>query len=140
MAYCQEGIFISPPVDRWTVAVGRHPSADDTAFLPYLENLSKHFTEAFYFGTHRVTEYQAWARAEKGKIRRAFAYLGERGEFLVDIGARTPEETELGIGIKDQDNTPDEESLLGLAGKWVLDPREIDLHTVATGPGWFGTR
>jgi hypothetical protein len=105
-----------------------------------LENLSKQFAEAFYFGTHRIVGYHAWASAEKGKIRRAFGYLGERGEFLVNVGDRTPEEIEIGTGVADTDTAPDEESVLGLAASWVLDPREIDLYTEATGPGWLGTR
>jgi hypothetical protein len=138
-AYNCEGIFVGPAVDRWVLALGSHPAADRDTFLPYLENLSKEFGEAFYFGTHRIVGYQAWGRAEKGKVRRAFGYLGERGEFLLNVGERTPEEIEIGAGVEDLDGAPNEETVLELAGMWVLDPREIDLHMEATGPGWFGT-
>jgi hypothetical protein len=139
-AYARKGTFITPVVEEWTIAIGMHPEAGQANFLAYLETLSKEFGEAFYFGTHRVVGYQAWGRAKEGKAVRAFGYLGERGEFLIDVGDRTPEEIELRIGIKDHDSAPDEETVLDLAGMWVLDPREIDLHTKATGPGLIGRR
>jgi hypothetical protein len=138
-AYSLQGVFVTPPVLRWTLAVGALPEVGEDRFLPYLELLSEKFRKALYFGTHRVVEYQAWAIAEQGKIRRAFAWLGERGEFLLNIGERTPEEVDLGTGVEDFNNPPDEETVLDLASRWVLDPRELDKHTEARGPGWFGS-
>jgi hypothetical protein len=137
-AYEQKGIFVTPPVDGWIFAVGRVPDAEQADFLTFLEDLSRQFGEAFYFGTHRIVEYQAWASAHSGKIRRAFGYVGEKGQFLLNVGERTPEEEELGTGIEDLECSPDEETVLDLAGNWVLDPRELDLHTEATGPGLYG--
>jgi hypothetical protein len=66
--------------------------------------------------------------------------VGEKGEFPINMGERTPEEIELGTGVKDLNSPPDEQTVLDLAGKWVLNPGEIDLHTEAMGPGSFGTR
>jgi hypothetical protein len=139
-AYDLKGVFVAPAIAGWTLCVGSHPDAEQSAFVPYMEALSAQFGEAFYFSTHRFVGYHAWARAANGIVSRAFAYLGERGEFLIDTGNRTPEEIELETGVADLDLSPDEETVLELAGKWVLDPREIDLHTQAAGPGLFGIR
>jgi len=133
------GVFVTPPIGGFTIAVGALPEAGDSRFLPTLEALSQTFHQAFYFGTHRVVDYQAWAIAEEGRTRRAFAWLGERGEFLLNVGERTSEEAELGIGMEDLDCVPDEETVLDLAARLVLDPRELEQeHPEASGPGWFG--
>ena len=138
-AYKLRGVFVSPPIDEWTIAVGSLPEAGQDRFLPDLEEISRRFAHVFYFGTHRIVGYQAWAIAEKGHVRRAHAWLGERGEFLLNIGERTPEEVDLGTGLEDSENAPDEETVLELASRWVLDPRELDQHTEARGPGLIGT-
>jgi hypothetical protein len=138
-AYYLRGVFITPPILGWTMAVGALPEAGQDRFLPFMEWVSKKFHQAFYFGTHRIVEYQAWAIAEDGRIRRAFAWLGERGEFLLNIGDRTPEEVDLNTGLVDFECAPDEETVLELASRWVLDPRELEEHTEARGPGWFGS-
>lgn len=137
-AYARSGTFITPTIEEWTIAVGTHPEVGQATFLPYMERLSHEFGEAFYFGTHRIVGYQAWGHAKEGRIVRAFGYLGEKGEFLIDVGDRIQEEIERGTGIEDIDSAPDDDTVLDLAGNWVLDPREIDLHTTAIGPGLFG--
>jgi hypothetical protein len=137
-AFNDKGIFITPPIEGWTIAAGSLPDASEAAFRSLLENLSRRFGEAFYFGTHRVSEYQAWACAKNGVLRRAFGYSGCEGEFLIDFGERTGEETELGTGVADLDNAPDESTVVALAEKWVLDPLELDMQFGATGPGLFG--
>lgn len=139
-AYELEGVFVTPPIDGWTLAAGALPEAGQPEFIPFLETLSRRFGQAFYFGTHRIVEYQAWARAERGAIRRAFAYLGERGEFLLNLGERTAEEIEIEVGVEDLEGAPDEEAVLSMAAQWVLDPRELDGHTEANGPGVFAVR
>src|SRR5581483_9955152 len=137
-AYNLEGVFVTPPVLGWTMAVGAHPEAGQDSFLGLLELVSRRFRQAFYFGTHRIVEYQAWAIAKEGKIHRAFAWLGETGEFLLNISERTPEEIDLDTGLEDPESAPDEETVLDLASRWVLDPRTLEQHTEARGPGWFG--
>jgi hypothetical protein len=139
-AYNLRGVFVTPPIAGWTIAVGALPDVEQSRFLPIMELLSKTFHRAFYFGTHRVVEYQAWANAEEGRIRRGFAWLGERGEFLLNVGERTPEEVELGTGLEDVERPPNEETVLDLASHWVLDPRVLETrHSEARGPGWFGS-
>jgi hypothetical protein len=135
-----EGVFITPAIGKWMLSVGSHGDISHKTFAPYLTMLSERFGEAYYFGTHRVVGYQAWAKAVKGKIVRAFGYLGERGEFLINVGERTAEEIEIDAGLEDEEAPPDEETVLDLASKWVLDPRELDAYEGAEGPGWFGVR
>jgi hypothetical protein len=136
-AYDLQGVFATPALDGWTLAVGSLPEAGGIALEEILLNLSRAFGEACYFGTHRVVEYQAWARARAGTLERAFAYLGERGEFLVNLGARTADELELKSGIANLDDALDEEVVLSLATRWTLDPRQLEDRTDGRGPGCF---
>jgi hypothetical protein len=140
-AHNLRGVFVTPPMAAWTLALGNLPEASDSRFLPLMEQLSRTFQQAFYFGTHRVVEYQAWAIAKQGKTRRAFAWVGEQGEFVLNIGRRIPEEIELETGLEDFERAPDEETVLNLASRWVFDPRELDQQSAALrGPGWFASR
>lgn len=136
-AYDLSGVFVTPEVAGWTIAMGALPEAGTDRFTSLLERLSREFGEAFYFGTHRIVEYQAWARAANGVMRRAFAFLGERGEFLLNIGERTAEEIDLHAGVEDLESAPDENTVLALAAGWVLDPRRIEEYEAAPGPGHF---
>src|SRR5579872_174258 len=139
-AYERRGVFVTPSIAEWTVALGNLPEADNSRFVPLMERLSQRFHQAYYFGTHRVVEYQAWAIAKEGKVRRAFAWVGERGEFLLNIGRRTPEELELATGIEDFERAPDEEIVLNLASRWVFDPRELDQQSAESRrQGWFAS-
>jgi hypothetical protein len=139
-AYGGDGLFVTPSVQGWTLVVGDLPEIGQPDLRPMLERLSSRFGTAMYFGTHRVVEYHAWARAERGVLVRAFGFLGESGEYIANVGARTPAEVELNVGLADEHRFPDEESVLKLAGKWSLDPREFGPNTRSSGAGWFGTR
>ncbi|MDG4840288.1 hypothetical protein O7631_27490 [Micromonospora sp. WMMD967] len=85
--------------------------------------------------------------ASDGVVERAFAYLGERGEVLFDVGKRTIEEHTLGVGAAhdedepwdDDDETspwPDEENVLTLAGHWSIDPRKLE-NVLVPGHPWI---
>jgi hypothetical protein len=137
-AYKLLGVFVTPPIRGWTLAVGKLPELSDKRCLSLLEQISRRFKLVFYFGTHRIVEYQAWGIAEEGDLRRAHVWSGERGEFLLNIGERTPVEIELGAGIEDFEQAPNEETVLELASRWTIDPRELDSMTDARGPGLFG--
>ena len=103
-----------------------------------MKRLSDRFGEAYYFGTHRIVEYQAWAIAKMGQMIRGFAYVGESGEFPLNVGERTADEIELNIGTEDLNLCPDEEHVLELASRWVFDPRRIENCAGADGPGLAG--
>ena len=120
-------MFVSPAVGKWVLAISTR----------LLTKLSQRFGEAQYFGTHGVVEYQAWAKARQGQIVRAYAWLGESGATLWNIGSKTREELELGLTFLDEAAPeaasasdgpqtgaayPNEESVLGMARKWSIDP------------------
>ena len=139
----EEGVFVAPPVNGWTLVVGRGlPTIDDAARKKetdaLLVKLSKRFGEAQHFGTHRVVEFHAWAKAIDGDVVREYAYLGERGEKLHDTGKITAEEQE--VGIKNEaEFFPDESHVMKVAGKWSLDPTTLSEKSGGKGVGWLGT-
>lgn len=140
--------FISPPLSGWTLAVNAFmpdlgaAGADNP--LETIKRLSSRFGEACYFGSHRVVDYYAWAKAVNGELIRAYSYVGESDEVLVDEGAPTPEETDNGLifaGADDEyddndDNdagedeydeesyvyVPGEDDVISIAGLWTISP------------------
>jgi hypothetical protein len=95
-------MFVSPPIRGWTLAVGgirAIPSAGMPEWAPFLQELSRNLGQIQYFGTHRVSGYVAWAKAERGHIIRAYGWADET---LVSLGALTPEEVELGFDFLDE--------------------------------------
>ena len=55
------------------------------------------FDDVQFFGSHRVVDFVAWARAVKGKPTQIFAWSGSDGAVLANIGEQTPEEAKLGF-------------------------------------------
>ncbi len=149
--YEGDSIFVTPPVSGWTLAVGKDmPTAGDEPWIPFLEGVSQKLTHVQYFGTHRGVDYQAWATAQSGRIIRAYSN-GEDG--VRDIGDKTPEEIALGFNFlgddateedyeayraRDEAASPDEESVMQIAGKWSINPTSLDPATL-TGTGILGT-
>jgi hypothetical protein len=130
-------VFVTPPVDGWVlVASTALPAFGDDAGSPValIERLSAALaTEVQYFGTHRVVEYHAWAVARNGRRERAFAWLGERGEVLVDEGARRAGEPTL----EPTGESPDEDTVMRVAAAWSVDPTGL-ADRGALGTGWRG--
>jgi len=95
-----------------------------------------------FFGTDRITEYHAWARARDGNLLRAYCYVGERGDVPLFLGDPTADERELGIGTRGtdpdrehwsddewdawSDTTPSEDDVMEMAARWSIDPSTID--------------
>src|SRR5262249_23606728 len=75
------------------------PSAGMAEWAPFLQDLSKKLGHVQYFGTHRVSSYVAWAKAERGHIIRAYGWADETP---VNLGARTAAEGELGFDCLDE--------------------------------------
>ncbi|HEX5323713.1 MAG TPA: hypothetical protein VFW40_08000, partial [Capsulimonadaceae bacterium] len=97
-AYAGEGLFISPPVDGWILAAGDlSPTPEEEGFLGSLEDLSRQFGEAQYFINLRIAEYFGWSKARNGALVRAYAWLGERGEIVLDRGQMDDAESGLGL-------------------------------------------
>jgi hypothetical protein len=96
-------IFVSPPVGGLVLAVGvslPYPTLEtqhdigrkfDAMFL----RLMSRFTDVQFYGSHRVVDFVAWARAIDGRPVRIFAYAGGGDCVLTNIGEQTPEEAKL---------------------------------------------
>lgn len=118
----QRQIFVSPCLRGYVLAIGL-PELN----AQILETLAVNFEEVQYFITHRVVDYQGWAKYQNGRCVRAYAWIGERGEVLWDEGPLTPEELALGGEDfpqrgkeEDAERFPDEETVLALAAAWGL--------------------
>lgn len=98
-------VFASPPVGGWILMAGSslpyptHETHHDIGrrFDELFYRLMNWFDDVHFFGSHRVVEFAAWARALKGQRPRIFAYLGEIGEVLANVGEQTSEEAKLGF-------------------------------------------
>jgi hypothetical protein len=55
------------------------------------------FDDVQFYGSHRVIDFVAWARALDGKPVRIFSWIGSEGAVLENIGQQTPEEAKLGL-------------------------------------------
>lgn len=137
--------FISPAINGWTLVINSiMPDLSGTESpspLTVISDLSLSFGEACYFGTHRVVEYHAWAKSINGKLVRAYGYLGETGETIINQGEISKEELENNLIFTDLDveepNLPDEEDVLFIAKKWTVDPL-MENDTYQTGTGFIG--
>lgn len=122
--------FVAPPVNGWILVVhSLMPDITDSTNenpLKTIEHLSRKYGEACYFGTHRTVDYHAWAKAVNGEIARAYGYLGESGETLINEGGLTAEELAHDLDFTNLDDGelhfPDEEHVLLLAKEWSIDP------------------
>lgn len=137
--------FISPAINGWTLVINSiMPDLSGTESpspLTVISDLSLSFGEACYFGTHRVVEYHAWAKSINGKLVRAYGYLGETGETIINQGEISKEELENNLIFTDSDveepNLPDEEDVLFIAKKWTVDP-QMENDNYQTGTGFIG--
>jgi len=130
-------VFVTPPIDGWVLCVGlpltessdvRPPTFGDDA-AAWARTLG---CEVQYFATHRVVEAHAWARARPAGLERAYSYLGESGEKLLDVGPPTPEEKQLGFAF------PNESHVMALAGLWSVDPSGLEERNLDVGEGLIG--
>jgi hypothetical protein len=121
-------------------------------FLAFIGQVATFFPEFYYFGTHRVVEFHGWVKVAGGKIERAYAYLGERGETLYDSGKKTPEEIALGFAFFDERSPeaaakdyyeredlrfPGEEDVMKISAAWTINTQTLDQRT-EKGTGYLG--
>jgi hypothetical protein len=124
-------VFITPPVDGWVLCVGL-PIAFldmDEVCARLTDWAARLGTEVQFFATHRVTEAHFWARARPSGLERAYGYVGETGETVMDQGPRTAEELALDLDI------PDEGDVMALAAAWSVDPTSFEERDIGTGDG-----
>jgi hypothetical protein len=96
-------VFVSPPVSGWVLVVGfwlPYPAAPTgphheigKKFDVLFSRLMKRFDDVQFFGSYRVVDFTAWARAVNGRPARIFAYAD--GEVSANVGEQTPEEASL---------------------------------------------
>ncbi len=147
------GVFVTPPIDGWTLAHGRDLTDDlnpiDSEFLSWLAAMSTRLGDVQFFLTHRVSECHQWAWARDGRILRAYAV--EDMEVPLLVGEPTEVETDLGVGTGTAGSEtwdeaqwdawaatmPDESVVMAVAGRWSVDPSELDDDQVI-GEGLFG--
>ena len=138
-----DGIFITPQIGEWTLAVGMGlPLGDSEESIEKIEKLlnklSAEFGEAQFFGTHRVVEYQNWMKSTNGKIDRIYAYVGESMENIKVYGK--PTEPEKGLNLfnslskeaKSDDyferedlDYADEGLVMKIAENWSVNPTKL---------------
>ena len=145
--------FLSPPIAGWVLVVSYHlpdPGERREEWNRLLLPLAAQFRQVCYFGTHRVVSYTAWARFVDGRLVRALAYLGERGEIFVNEGAPSDEELSLNhqfsslpVGPLDSEDpeadfppTPEEDDVLDMAAAWTVSPRDLPDLALAPSRGW----
>jgi hypothetical protein len=129
--YSGEAYFLSPPIGGWVLVLGEWRGLDDKSLRSQLERLSEQFGEVQYFGTHRVVEYHAWGRFARGRMIRAYSYLGERGEVLLDVGEKTTDE----LDVLDENAIPNEQTVMDIAAAWSVDPSMLAERTDLRGSG-----
>jgi hypothetical protein len=91
-------VFVTPPIKGWVLIVGWSVVSDAEpvkSFYNTTEKMSAQFNEVQAFASHRVVEYHLWMLARHGHVVRSFAYVGERGELLDNVGSLTDAEQKL---------------------------------------------
>lgn len=143
--------FVAPPVQGWTlVFTGLSVAADSDAGVArvtaLLRDLSKTYGQAQYFGSYRVVDYVAWARAENGTLSRAFSWAD--GQMYWTQGPLDPAEEALGyfetqglttdqvweqlFALEEKDvYLFDEDDPSGIAQVWSVNPLTIEADDVA---------
>ena len=133
----RSGVFVTPPLGGWTLAVGTAllpPARMEVVVKPLVEGLSRRFGDAQYFCAHRPTETHAWARARDGQLLRGYGWFGLRSGAVWNEGAETEQERALhfrftagpsepprGVGPP----SPNEVCVTRLAAMWSVNPKTI---------------
>ncbi|MDX1958243.1 MAG: hypothetical protein SFU98_06700 [Leptospiraceae bacterium] len=120
--------FVSPPINGWIFIVNSIMPFIDTREkdnpINLVKILSKEFGESYYFGTHRIVDYHSWIKAKNGNIIRAYAYLGETGNILIDQGELTKEEINNNMYFSKLTGVnaeyPNEEDVLKISSDWSI--------------------
>ncbi|MBL9173203.1 MAG: hypothetical protein JNL10_06710 [Verrucomicrobiales bacterium] len=131
----EDFLFVSGPVDGWTLVVGGRipdPAQDVDAVYRWLNRLSRELGEVHFYSADRVLHFHSWVRMDDGRVTRAYAWAGET---QWNEGRPTLEERLLGFRCRayceavepvafgevapEVRNT---ERVVLLARRWSLDP------------------
>lgn len=130
----QAAVFLTPPVDGWTLVVlgGGALAEDDGTGNGDLDlaALSCCFGEAQKFSTYRVAEYHEWQRWTGGRsVRR---YCECQGEIRFDEGEPSRAEgnlsraADLNAGDGEGFDFADESTVMAVAAEWSIDPTGLE--------------
>lgn len=102
LSRCRErSVFVSAPVDGWTLVVGGgipDPVADIDDAFRFLSDLSREVGDVQFYSADRVLNFHAWARLRDGRVLRGYAWAGET---LWNEGRATLDERLLGLRSRD---------------------------------------
>ncbi len=93
----ERGVFVSAPVDGWSLLIGGglpDPATDPDPAFRFLMGLSGEFGDVQAFGLDRVLNFHSWARLRDGAVVRAYAWSGET---VWNQGRMTLDERLLGL-------------------------------------------
>jgi hypothetical protein len=149
--------WVSPPVDGVVIVRGLLPGATlaepRRGLWELLERLSARFGDAQFYQFNRTITANAWARAEKGNMTRAYMIMANDDELIWNDGAITEGERAAGVvygesGRKgklppgpegERDVCLMEEAVEMIAAKWSsLDLDTIDKRDLPPSTGIIG--
>lgn len=128
-------LFVSPPVDGWSLVIGAGmPDIfhDVDQAFHFLRQTSEVLGTVHFFAANRVLHSHAWARLDDGRVTRAYAWAGTT---LWNEGRATLEERLLGLRCREyaEEAEPvrygeipaecrNTDRLILLARRWGIDP------------------
>jgi hypothetical protein len=129
-------VFLTPPVDGWTLAVlGGGDLFDDDGTgggALDLAALSRRFGEAQKFATYRVTECHEWQRWAGGFPVRRYRSDGSSWEIRFDEGdparaeGNPPHAADLDADNWEDFDLADESMVMSVAAEWSIDPTALE--------------
>lgn len=138
-------VFVTPAIGDWVLVIGRSILKKIGLDYPidnfkWMKEVSEQFGLVYYFCTHEKAQYQAWIKADKGEVERAYAYSGKDNDVFWEWGEITDTESALLRSLEAfyGNQTIDEAVVLALAAKWTVDTSFRNVKNVK-GPGLLGT-
>lgn len=124
-------ILLIGPVRGWVLVLNGSATGAPGDFA-LLEKLSARFGEAQCFGSHRVSDFFAWARAREGVMTRAVV----NADGWLELGQETDCEKALRKAKDDSDAEIhgeesdgwwpiDEDDVIAVASSWSTDPTQL---------------
>lgn len=138
-------VFVTPELDGWVLVASSAyfdvvSDAEPDRLSRFVgDTAAQLHTEVQLFATHRVVEGHAWAMGDARGIRRAYFYLGEVDECLLDVGEKTRAEEALKCFAPGSTTVPDESTVMQVARAWSVDPTELAERFPQVAPGYLGT-
>jgi hypothetical protein len=136
-------VFVTPPVDGWTLLVGPwcSPIAEDRRdeILDLCVRASATFGKAQAYWHGEQGDGSAWLVAENGTLIRRGANIGEALDEEIGLGAPLPYEAETLATEKAEDERRYAlfDFAPALAGRLSVNPRELSTATTWQGHGWL---